>query len=399
MVGEHGAQLSGGQKQRVAIARAILKDPRILLLDEATSALDAKSERIVQEALDRVMVNRTTIIVAHRLSTVRNADMIAVIHRGKMVEKGSHSELLQDPDGAYAQLIRLQEVNKESGHAPEDRNTPEIGEIHRQSSQRTSFPRSISRGSSKGSHHSFSISFGLPTGLNPLDGVPIADPESPLPTTDKKPPNVSLRQLAYLNKPEVPVLLAGAIAAIANGMILPIFGILISSVIKAYYEPPQELRKDSEFWALIFLVLGVASFIAYPARTYLFAVAGCKLIQRIRSLCFEKVVHMEVGWFDEPEHSSGSIGARLSADAASVRALAGDALGQLLQNIASALTGLLIAFIASWQLALIVLALIPLIGINGYIQVQFTKGFSADAKVTTRITNSSFSSYSSFIGQ
>lgn len=98
-------QLSGGQKQRVAIARAIVKEPRILLLDEATSALDAESERAVQDALDRVMVDRTTVVVAHRLSTIRGADVIAVVKNGMIVEKGKHESLINIKDGAYASLV------------------------------------------------------------------------------------------------------------------------------------------------------------------------------------------------------------------------------------------------------------------------------------------------------
>ncbi|PPD73224.1 hypothetical protein GOBAR_DD29846 [Gossypium barbadense] len=380
MVGEHGTQLSGGQKQRVAIARAILKDPRILLLDEATSALDAESERVVQEALDRIMGNRTTVIVAHRLSTVRNANTIAVIHRGKMVEKGSHSELLKDPEGAYSQLIRLQEVNKESEQVADvSEVTPES---FRQSSLRRSMKRSISRGSSIGdsSHHSFSVAFGLPTGMNVNDSSTV-DTEDPSKQPLKQPLEVPIRRLAYLNKPEIPVLLLGTIAAVANGVILPIYGLLLSHVIETFFKPPDELKKDTRFWALIFMALGLASLLASPARTYFFSIAGCKLIQKIRLMCFSKVVHMEVGWFDEPDNSSGSIGARLSVDAASIRGLVGDALAQMVSNLASAIAGLVIAFVASWQLALIMLGLVPLIGFTGYFQANFMKGFSADAKM------------------
>ena len=108
MVGERGVTLSGGQRQRIAIARALLRDPRILLLDEATSALDSISEALVQDALNKLMYGRTTLLVAHRLSTVRKADRIVVLKNGRVVEVGSHDELSEIPKGEYARLVKLQ---------------------------------------------------------------------------------------------------------------------------------------------------------------------------------------------------------------------------------------------------------------------------------------------------
>ena len=104
MVGERGYRFSGGEKQRIAIARTVLRNPPILVLDEATSALDNRTERALQDALDELMVGRTTLVVAHRLSTVRDADLIAVLDRGVVVEKGTHDELVQQ-GGRYAQLL------------------------------------------------------------------------------------------------------------------------------------------------------------------------------------------------------------------------------------------------------------------------------------------------------
>ena len=108
LVGERGIQLSGGQKQRIAIARAMLKNPQILILDEATSALDSESEELVQRALQNLMKDRTVLIIAHRLSTVKNTDRVIVLSNGEIVEEGSHNDLLNTPDGVYFQLVQKQ---------------------------------------------------------------------------------------------------------------------------------------------------------------------------------------------------------------------------------------------------------------------------------------------------
>jgi ATP-binding cassette subfamily B protein len=109
-LGENGTRLSGGQRQRLAIARALVRNPRLVILDEATSALDTESERLVQETLARLTHGRTTLIVAHRFSTIRNADHIVVFHRGRIVEQGSHEDLL-GREGHFFRLAALQSVN------------------------------------------------------------------------------------------------------------------------------------------------------------------------------------------------------------------------------------------------------------------------------------------------
>ncbi|KAF5196908.1 Abc transporter b family member [Thalictrum thalictroides] len=371
MVGEHGTQFSGGQKQKIAIARAILKNPKILLQDEATSALDAESERIVQDALVGVMSNRTTIVVAHRLSTVRNANIIAVVQQGKIIEQGTHTELMKNSDGTYSQLIRLQDAHEQVEDIPSLDSLNPDSTIVGMTRSRNEIE---SEGSSNG-RHSFGLSVSV--GLHAIDIREDAGDEKNEEATHK----VSLRRLAYMNMPELFVLLLGSIGAAVHGAISPVFGILLSKSIKIFFENPNELHKHSKFWSLEFVILGGIGLIFIPVQHYFFGVAGGKLIQRVRSMCFEKVVYQEISWFDKAENSSGAIGARLSPDASSLRGLVGDYIALLVQNFSTITVALIIAFVANWRLALVVLALLPLLGSEAYAKQKFLQGFGADAKV------------------
>ncbi|XP_037413692.1 ABC transporter B family member 5-like isoform X1 [Triticum dicoccoides] len=374
MVGQSGAQLSGGQKQRIAIARAILKNPKVLLLDEATSALDVESERVVQEALNRIMVGITTLIVAHRLSTVRNADCITVVHQGKVVEQGAHDQLIKDPDGAYCQLIKLQQVHTEGMH-----EVPYASDS-RLKSRSLSLEQSMRDSPRNRRQHSVK-----PLGLSGSD-----DLQGPANTSSQEhkefgdseaPQKAPIGRLFNLNKPEAPILLLAVIAAFVHGLLFPLFSIMMSGGIRTFYYPAHQLRKDSRFWALLCLLLAIISLIAIQLEFFLFGMAGGKLVERVRALSFQSIMHQEVAWFDDPSNSSGALGARLFIDALNIRRLVGDNLAILVQCTITLISGFAIAFASDWKLTLIVICVIPFLGLQNYIQVKFLNSFSEDAKV------------------
>ncbi|XP_062212545.1 ABC transporter B family member 4-like isoform X2 [Phragmites australis] len=386
MVGERGTQLSGGQKQRIAIARAIVKNPRILLLDEATSALDMESERVVQEALNRVMLQRTTIIVAHRLSTVKNADVISVLQHGKMVEQGSHAELMKIPEGAYSQLIHLQQTHQETQYSTVDPDmivTNSFGSrsINTKPRSQSISRRSTSEGSSfeHSGRHSLPAPLGLPDPMEFSEALDIKEETTDEVTSARK--KAPIGRLFRLNKPEAFVLALGSITAAMHGLIFPIYGILISTAIEVFYEPPEVLLKDSRFWASMFVVLGACALVLIPIEYFLFGLAGGKLVERIRSMTFQSVMRQEINWFDKPEHSSGSIGARLSTDALNVKRLVGDNLALNVQTISTVISGFTIAMVANWKLAMIITVVVPLVGFQGYAQIKFLKGLNKNAKL------------------
>lgn len=372
----------------MAIARALIRDPKILLLDEATSALDAQSEKIVQEALDHASLGRTTIIVAHRLSTIRKADLIAVLQSGKVIESGSHDELIQMNDGeggAYRKMLQLQAAAAMQNETSDGRNklrligggqTPQTPQSVRSSYQ--SSPASAAA-------YPLSPAYSFTPGFSVTDASPVQmhynenQNDENIKSSSQTP--LSGWRLLQMNAPESKRTLIGCLGAVGTGAIQPVYAYCLGTIISVYFlKDSSKIKSEIRFYCLIFLGLAVLSFIANLLQHYNFAIMGERLVKRVREETLAKVLTFEIGWFDQEENSNAAICARLSTDASTFRSFIADRMSLLVQVFFSASLAFLFSLIVTWRVAIVMIAFQPLLIGSFYSRSILMKSMSQKAQ-------------------
>lgn len=329
-VGDRGFLLSGGQKQRIAIARAIVREPKILLLDEATSALDTKSEGIVQDALDKAAADRTTIVIAHRLSTVKNADLIVVMNKGSIVEQGTHHELIEQK-GMYFSLVNSQTIMKQnddgSDTAADDKLEEDVVAI--QSLTMSSFSEDEEEYNTK------------------EQGI------------------IEMIRFVYsYNKEETTLLLIGGACAFVGGIGYPGMAVIFAKCIEAFMTPPSgypHMRSLINTYTGLFFMIAMIEMVAFYVEISILTLAGERLVRKLRLAVFKQFLRMDIGFFDREENTTGSLTSNLGKDAHNVRGLSGTTFGQILVSIVTVVAGFVVSVVFNWRMGLICGACIPIL--------------------------------------
>ncbi|KNG45256.1 leptomycin b resistance protein pmd1 [Stemphylium lycopersici] len=351
LVGEGGIKLSGGQRQRIGIARSIVKQPPILILDEATSAIDVRTERIVQQALDRVSRNRTTIVIAHRLSTIRQADKIVVLRQGRLIEQGTHDELLKINAGVYYGLVHAQSITTEAENNNDEVFLENTKSFDSKTTERNAESSNVSQ---------------------------TEDPEY-----NEQGPITSLGRLLYEQRQQWAVYGIAILGVLASGAVYPLQAYIFASITNVFTLPMGELTSEGNIWAGMFGVLAGITALSYFAMGFAGHLITIAVTLKYRQEYLNNLIRKCIAFFDDREHSPGSLTSRLSTDITQIQQLMATEMCLALVAVVNVVGCVAISFVYGWKLSLVgVFTALPLILAAGYFRIRLELNFEkTNAKV------------------
>lgn len=352
VVGSSGRLISGGQKQRVALARALVKDPAVLILDEATASLDSRSEQRIQRAISNIASGRTIITIAHRLSTITSADNIIVMHKGHIVEQGNHATLMAK-NGTYAELVKLQTL------ASKDETTINIDAASK-SDQTSSSEADIEKSAIL--LDDFGDAEKIPVSTT---AAPVADAaeEAEEPETPKK----SLWALAKGYAPALrPHLLFIFLALLGSSVVggafsgeAVIFGNTVGSLNPCH--SADSIRSRGNFFGLMFFILAIIEFFANVVSWSGFGWVSEKIVYAVRVLSFRSLFEQDLQWHQSEGRTPALLLSYITRDGNALAGLSGSVIGTLFSISVNLIAAIILTHIIAWRIALVCLALVPLL--------------------------------------
>ncbi|PNS15188.1 Leptomycin B resistance protein pmd1 [Sphaceloma murrayae] len=348
-VGERAGLLSGGQKQRIAIARALVSDPKILLLDEATSALDPHSEGIVQQALDRAASGRTTIVIAHKLATIKNADKIVVMQRGEVLETGTHDSLLAQ-NGVYTRLVGAQDLGQASpgGASSDDENDEREKPFVELTKTQTTASAS--------------------------EQQQLSDYQQSL-DYDKHKARSLISVVIYVLREQKALLLRiglpWIVGCLIGGATFPAQAVILSQLIDIFSFTGADLLREGNFYALMFFVVALANLFAYWSLGFVSNIIAQTIGHFYRRVLMDVTLQQDVQFFDRAENTTGAVTSRLTTMPTQITELFGFNLSIIFVVIINLISSSVLGLAFGWKLSLVLIfGGLPFLVGSGYLKIR-----------------------------